>query len=283
MKTISILFIIIILLQFISISQANEIKSFTQLDSLWDNYEENFQFSYTSQFIRDKEVKLSDFYYYRKISDYLNNIYNKDISILKVINAQNYGFYGKFENECTIDYYFSPDVCFLYKRKKSNVIHLVFFDNKNNEVIDTISSFFDSNFAYLLKDSNYKGFKFEQQRMTKWIGSYEGTGISICGYSNQKVFVNSIPVFWKNYNDGLKIEFFNDEVRGKKVTIDILKQFLISLRAYIKFDDYAKDRQKKEKLIENCLEYKKTRDKIIDVNEVDKRIRQYEEKNKIKK
>jgi hypothetical protein len=278
-----IILIYIFLYPILSFSQVNEINSFTQLDSLWDTYKENDQFSFTSQLIRDNEVRLSDFYYYREISNYLNTIFNKDISILKVINAQNYGFYGKFNKECTIDYYFSPDVCFLYKRLKCNDIHLVYFDKKTKKVVDTTSDFFESNFEYLLKKSNYSGLKFEKKGMTKWIGSYEGTGISLNVYNNQKIFVSSISVFWKNYSDGLRIEFFNDEVEGKKATIKKLKQLLISLRTYIKFEDYDKDRQKKEKLIEKCLEYKKIRDQIIDVNEVDKRIQQYEEKNKIKK
>ena len=262
---------------------SKEIKSYSELDSVWNLNKENEGFSFLkiNDYMHTNSwgklimyYTLNDFYFYREIKNYLEKIYRQNIILLRIINASQGGL---VDMKC-MDYYFSPDVCFLYKYNKSSDLHLVFWDKNKLEVVDTILDFVHFDFNYLLKQINYKGLKWEGELASrnKWnIGSLYGTGISLSIYNQGEVFVESLKEFWKNNRNGVGFEFFDKDIKGKKKTKNQLKKLMIYLRDYVSFDDFAKDRVPEEEMKKNCEEYEKIRDKIIDVKAIEEREKEF--------
>ena len=279
-----IIILILIMMSSHPIIFSKEINSFSKLDSLWNeiSYVDHFSEQFSTVRYNDglMRIELSDFFYYRKIEKYLNSKFNSENIILRIINAQQYSMYWPFVNCDYDDYFYSPDVCFLYKKNKYKDLHLVYWDKKAQKVVDTLLKDVTFDINYLLKKDSYEGLEWNGfGEVRNWnIGSRYGTGVSLSVYNKGEVFVVSLEEFWKNSTDEKKIEFFNSNIIGKNETINQLKKMLLFLRDYVKFEDFAKDRVTEAEMKKNCEEYEKIRNKIIDVKAIEEREKKLKEK-----
>lgn len=275
------LIVIIITLFSYTFCYSQQVKNFYSLDSVWNSNKEN-------KFFLNLWIELGDFYYYQSLLKHMDNIFTKDINIIRIVNAQRYNSYILPKN-VKDDYLFTPDVCFLYNRNNSEDIRLVYWDKSKKKVKDSLLFSETFNYKYLLNENSYKGLKWTGKKAKRnvWLNTsawnWYGTGISLSVYTPKNIFVKSVEEFWKCYSDGLRTEFF-DEIQGKKKTIEHIRNMLLAVWPCVKFQDSCKTCVPNEKLKKLGEEYNKIRHTILDTTAVGKREvewkKEWEKKNK---
>ena len=251
-------------------SYSQPVKDFRTLDSIWDTYSENENFSNLLW------VQLNDFYFYEKLSNYISDKFKNDIEIVRFINAQKHNMHLN-SNLAPLDYHFSPDVFFLYRFKNSTSIKIIYWDRTQSKVIDTVLNTDKQIFNYLLNINNYDGFKWDSQFAGRnlWIriSCYYGTGISISVYTPSCYFVKSVEEFWKYQKDEENVFF--DDIQGDNQLIISLQSILNEVSTFFEFLDFCKLNVIEKALWDNINEYQKIRHTIFDVEAVDKREKEW--------
>lgn len=224
---------------------------------------DNYDFEYTSFLVKDT-ISIHDYFKNKKLSEYLCSKKDSIIEIMRLINVQNY--VKPFFRVTIIkgDFFFNPDVLYLYLNQ-NHELHLVFWNDKFNRTIDTIIKTDKMDFKYLTNIKNYRSFskgeKFELSYGKDYgLGPYKGTGIGISIWKNGESFNINSKDFWIYSHNG-EHEFRTTYCRNVRITREVIKM-LRYLSTIYEFKD--KERDDTNNYMDAWLKYKKTRHLIID-------------------